>query len=77
MSEGFGTASLVLGIMSLLIFWFPFVGLALAIIGIVLAVKQKKIKLCGMATGGLVLSIIGVCLAGLFNFFFLIGLLFA
>ena len=80
-NEGYAVASLVMGIMSVLITWVPFLGLALAILGIIFAVKQRKILAgeipCGIATAGLVLSIIGVCLAGLFNFFFLIGLLFA
>ena len=62
-------ASLVLGILSILD---PFIilGLILGIIGIVLAVMAKKRGFFGgMATAGLVLSIIGLALNG---FIFLI-----
>lgn len=75
-NQGCGIASLVLGILSLLILWIPFIGLICAILGIIFSAKQRKIKKCGISSAGLVLSIIGICFTGLFNFFFIIGVLF-
>ncbi len=60
--------SLVLGIVSLVLAWFGyfvFLGLAASIVGLVLAVMARKQDPSGIATGGLVTSIIGVCLNGL------------
>lgn len=60
--------SLVFGILSILLAWFgysTFVGLVLAIVGIILAAKAKKTQPSGMATAGLVLCIIGVVLCGI------------
>lgn len=61
-------ASLVLGIVSVVLaFVYTWVGLITGIIGIVLAVKGRKIQVKrGMATAGLVLSIIGTSLSGVF-----------
>ncbi|MEX1376713.1 MAG: DUF4190 domain-containing protein [Eubacteriales bacterium] len=73
-SNGKAIASLVLGILScvlLLIKNGAFVGIVLAIVGIVLAVKAKKeIEMSGaggkgMATAGMVLSIIALALCAL------------
>ena len=60
--------ALVLGIVSLVFdFIFVWIGLIAGIVGIVFAVKGRKIQSKkGMATAGLVCSIIGVCLGGLF-----------
>ena len=60
--------ALVLGIVSLVFdFIFPWIGLIAGVVGIVFAVKGRKIQAKkGMATGGLVCSIIGVCLGGIF-----------
>ena len=70
-TNGKAIASLVLGILSCILL-FPkngaFVGIVLAIVGIVLAVKAKKeIEMSGeggkgMATAGMVLSIIALAL---------------
>ncbi len=67
---------LVFGIVSLVLFWCPFwniLGLLLGIAGIVLSVMGKKQAVAagvptGMATAGLVLSIIGAALS-LIGFF--------
>ncbi|MCR5635711.1 MAG: DUF4190 domain-containing protein [Clostridiales bacterium] len=67
---------LVLGIVSLVLFWCPYwniLGLVAGIVGIVLSVKGKKQATeagvpTGMATAGLVLSIIGAALS-LIGFF--------
>ena len=61
-------APLVLGIISLIagLFGFCFVGLPISIVGIVLAVIAKKKAPSGMATAGLVLSIIACVLCAIF-----------
>ena len=67
-SNGFAIASLVLGIVSVV---FSFIGLSvpfglvLGIVGIILGVNAKKKNPSGMATAGLVLSIIGTILCAL------------
>ena len=71
--KGMSIASLVLGILSLGFFWIPFGNtalLVLGIVGIILAVKGKKAAVAagaptGLATAGLVLSIIGTVFAGI------------
>ena len=67
-SNGFAVASLVLGIVAIV---FSFIGLSIpfgliiGIVGIVLGVVAKKKNPTGMATAGLVLSIIGTILCAL------------
>lgn len=64
---------LVLGILAIVFFWLPIyntIFLACGIVGIVLsAMGRKKAKAAGASTGlataGLVLSIIGTCLCGI------------
>lgn len=64
-SNGKAIASLVLGIVSLVCVFFGYgaiLGIILGIIGIVLGISAKKEQPSGMATAGLVLSIIAVAL---------------
>lgn len=64
-TNGPGIASLVLGIIGVMVFWFPFVGFPISIVGLILAaVGMKRIDGKGFAVAGLVLSIIGVILGG-------------
>ena len=64
-TNGPGIASLVLGIIGIVTFWFPFVGFPVSIVGLVLAtVGMKRIEGKGFAVAGLVLSIIGAVLSG-------------
>jgi hypothetical protein len=64
-TNGPGIASLVLGIIGVMVFWFPFVGLPVSIIGLALAAAgMRRIDGKGFAIAGLVLSIIGVVLGG-------------
>src|ERR1700676_2206302 len=64
-SNGPGIASLVLGIIGVITFWFPFVGFPVSIVGLILAIiGMKRIDGKGFAVAGLVLSIIGIVLAG-------------
>lgn len=69
-------AGMILGIIGICLFWEPFFSLPLAIVGIVLsALGRRSVTRKGMATAGLVLSILtivfSVCLYG-FLFSFLI-----
>lgn len=71
--KGLSIAALVCGIISCVLAWFYMINIAalvLSIIGLVCAVKGKKQAVAaaaptGLATAGLVLSIVGVCLAGI------------
>lgn len=58
---GYGIASLVLGILSIVI---PYLGLILGIIAIVLAGKQRKIHREGLSLAGLITGIIGTAIWG-------------
>lgn len=60
-------AGLVLGIVSVVFsFLYVWIGLIAGVVGIILSVKGRKIQAKkGMATAGLVLSIVGVCLSGI------------
>lgn len=72
------TTSLVLGIISIVFCWLGFatwvvgsvIALVLGIVGAVMAVKAKKLmppQQSGMATAGLVCSIIGIVLSAIFT----------
>ena len=63
-SNGPGIAGMVLGIIGVVTFWFPFVGLPVSVIGLVLSsVGMKRFTGKGFAVAGLVLTIIGVILS--------------
>jgi len=61
MTKEKSTAALVLGILSLLFWFFPFLGLPIAIIGLILAVNGIKNNK-KFAMGALICSIIGLVL---------------
>lgn len=72
------TTSLVLGIISIVFCWLGFatwvvgsvIALVLGIVGAIMAVKAKKLlppQQSGMATAGLVCSIIGIVLSAIFT----------
>lgn len=63
--NGMATASLVLGILGVLFCNAYFLGLPLNIVGLVLAVKSRKISASGKGTAGLVLTIIGLSLTSI------------
>ena len=71
--KGLSIAALVLGIVATVLAWFYMVNIAAlvaGIVGIICAVKGKKAASAagaptGLGTAGLVLSIIGTCLAGI------------
>jgi hypothetical protein len=60
--NGFGIASLILGISSILL---PIIGIVTGILAIVFSAKQRKIHPNGTATAGLVLGIIGLAFQAL------------
>jgi len=67
-SNGKAVASLVLGIISLFFIFFgtySFIGMILAVIGLVLGSNAKKEAPSGMATAGFVLSVISLALCAL------------
>jgi hypothetical protein len=73
-ANGPGIASLVLGIVGIITFWFPFVGLAVSIVGLALAtVGMKRIQGKGIAIAGLVLTIIALVLSGCITVAYLVG----
>ncbi len=70
-SNGYGIASLVLGIISIVFCWVPILGLVSGILGIIFHVQQKKIFANGISTGGLVTSIIGLVFSVIYSIFWL------
>ena len=65
-SNSYGIASLVLGIVSIVLCWVPVLGLASGIVGIIMAVKQRKISSNGITTTGLITSIVGTALSAIY-----------
>lgn len=63
-----GTASLVLGILGIILLLAPYIGIILSAIGFFLSRIQKSNKPTGLATAGFVLGIIGLILNALFLF---------
>lgn len=71
-NNGLAVGSLILGIFSIVMgcfgwtfVWGTLIGVVTGIVGIVLGVMAKKREPSGMATGGLVTSIIGLVLCGI------------
>lgn len=65
-TPGAAIASLILGLVSFGFAWFGYgalISIITGIIGIILGVKANKIQQTGMATAGIVLSIIGIVLS--------------
>lgn len=56
--NGHALASLILGLISIIAWIIPLFGIPIAIIGIIMGVMGRKSSKKGMATAGLVLSII-------------------
>jgi hypothetical protein len=73
-SKGFGIASFVCGLLSILLWFAPYIGLPLGILGIIFSIKQRKINSTGLATAGLILGIIGIVIDTLIIFIILIAL---
>jgi len=55
-------ASLVLGILGVVAWLLPLFGYPINIVGLILGILSKKKKMSGMATAGIILTIIGLVL---------------
>lgn len=56
--------------MSCALFWIPFLGIVTGVIGLILAIMSRKVCApgqTGLATAGLVLAIVGLCVSGLYS----------
>ena len=74
-SNAFGIASLILGIVSIIVVFvrqFLILGPVVGLLGIIFASKQRKVFPNGIANAGLVISIIGTAI----SFFFTLAYLF-
>ena len=66
-TKAWGIVGLIMGISSIVFaFIFSFFGIILGILVIIFSVKQKRVAPNGVATGGLVTSIIGLIFSVLF-----------
>ncbi len=70
-SNSYGIASLVLGIVSIVLSWVPLIGLIAGILGIIFYTQQKRIFPNSISTSGFITSIIGIVLSAIY-FLFLI-----
>ena len=73
-SNGYGVASMTLGILSILFSWLPFISalaLIAGVLAIIFAVMQKKAAPNSMATAGLVTGIIGLIFSTLWTILYL------
>ncbi len=61
-STGFGIAGFVLGLLSVLMFWFYFFGLAIAIMGLIFSILQLRAHKTKLAIAGVILSGLGILL---------------
>lgn len=73
-SNGFGIASLILGICSIAICCCYGVGVVPAIIGLILGILQNKKNANGIATAGIVLGIIGILLNAVYLIYMIVFL---
>jgi len=69
-THGWGIAGMILGILSLILFLAPYIGIFLAILAVVFYGVQKKHEPTGLATAGLVTGIIGIVLNSIMLLFF-------
>lgn len=63
--KGWGVASLVTGILSLVTVFVPYIGLPLAILAVIFSYKQNKLNVTGNAVAGKVLGILGIIINGI------------
>ena len=69
--NSFGVAGVILGILSLCLVIIPMVGLALGIIGVIFAYKQKKRGANSWSKAGLWLSWIGVVIGAFWSIYYI------
>lgn len=63
---GYGIASMILGILSIILCWVPFLGVSNGILAIVFFAMQKKRGTTGMSVAGLVTGIIGLIVSTIY-----------
>jgi hypothetical protein len=74
MGKAFGITAMICGILSLIIWLLPYLGLPLGIMGIVFyAISKKKDEQTGMATAGLVTGILGTIINAIMLLFVIIA----
>lgn len=73
--KGVSIASLVLGIVSVVLFYTGPIAIAAGIMAIIFGNSSLKAKANGFSKSGLVLGIVGLMLATVFLVFFIIGLI--
>lgn len=61
-------ASLVLGILGFVFWWFPFLGLVVSVLGIVLSAVSRKKSVNGLSTAGLVIGILATVFSTIMTF---------
>jgi len=61
-TTGFGIAGFILGLLSVLLFWFYIIGPLLGIVGLIFSIIQIKKNKTKLSIAGLILSIIGIIL---------------
>jgi len=72
---GYGNASLVCSIISLVLWFMPYFGLPLAILAVIFGTKQNKESPTGVATAGYVIGIISIVINSVVGIFALLVLL--
>ena len=66
---------MVCGIIGLVLFLAPYIGIILSILAVIFSAKQKKIKVTGQSTTGNVLGIVGIVINALILFCVIIFLI--
>ena len=61
-------AGLVLGILVFVFWWFPFLGLVVSVLGIVLSAVSRKKSVNGLSTAGLVIGILATVFSTIMTF---------
>lgn len=61
-------AGLVLGILGFVFWWFPFLGLVVSVLGIVLSAVSRKKMAGGLSTAGLVIGILATVFSTIMTF---------
>lgn len=61
-------AGLVLGILGFVFWWFPFLGLVVSVLGIVLSAVSRKESVNGLSTAGLVIGILATVFSTIMTF---------
>lgn len=61
-------AGLVLGILGFVFWWFPFLGLVVSVLGIVLSAVSRKKSVNGLSTAGLVIGILATVFSTIMTF---------